>query len=404
MIYLLALILIILWLVWRLRRGRNMEEGFYTLFIPYHTDKAIKKPNYLKYTDKYDHKLLKVGVVYNKKDLFAINFINNLFTNMLTTALIEKVKITSDKFDFSLLEDLSNKNIDLAVVSEPVLTKIMIDDKEYINSNPIIGVNSSNLQFLTNIGRKYIYIVTLVKSGIENIQQLAGKKVSVGVKKSATWIFANDLLNYLGYDVHRVETSIELALLRLYNEKLDAIIFADYYPNRTLANMSLNEADDQNKKFRILPITYIDTNRFETEFFYYKKAVLDLNKLPHSYLPVTADHTKYNQFNPDLVTYGFDMSLICLSTLPVKTAYTIVKTIFENKEIVKKTDMSRVEMSITFVPISPHKGSYKYYMEKGYATDSKNPDCIFFIGNDKCNNTILKEHGFIHPKRKMFSF
>lgn len=407
MIYLLALILIILWLVWRLRRRMgekgNVNEGFYTLFVPYHTDKVIKRPNYLKYTDKYDHKLLKVGVVYNKKDLFAIQFINDLFTNMLTTALIEKVKITSDKFDFSLLEDLSSKKIDLAVVSEPVLTKIMIDDKDYIDSNPIIAVNSSNLQFLTNIGRKYIYIVTLVKSGIENIQQLVGKRVSVGVKKSATWIFANDLLNYLGYDVHRVETSIELALLQLYNERLDAIIFADYYPNRTLVNMSLNESDDKDKKFRILPITYIDTNRFETEFFYYRKGVLDLNKLPHSYLPITVDNTKYNQFNPDLVTYGFDMNLICLSTLPVKTAYTIVKTIFENREIVKKTNMSRVEMSISFVPMANHKGADKYFTEKGYASNNKSRDCIFFIGNHKCNDKILEEHGFIHSKRKMFS-
>lgn len=393
MIYLLVLILIILWLIWKLKK-RNIKEGFYTLFIPYHTDKVIKIPNYLKYSNKYDHKLLTVGVVYNKKDLFAIQFINSLFTNLLTTALIEEVKITSNLFDYRLLEDLSNKNIDLAVVSEPVLTKIMIDDKDYIDSNPIISVNNSNLQFLTNIGKKYIYIVTLVKSGIENIQQLAGKRVGIGIKKSATWIFANDFFNYLGYDIQKIETSIDLALLQLYNEKLDAIIFTDYYPNRTLVNMSLNESDDKNKKFKILPIININTNKFETEFFYYKRTVLDLNKLPHSYLPVVVDHIKYNQFNPDLITYGFDMSLICLSTLPVKTAYTIVKTIFENKEIIKKSDMTKIEMSISFVPIANHKGADKYFTEKGYTTNSKSHNCIFFIGNEKCDNAILEKHGF----------
>lgn len=406
MIYLLALILIIVWLIWRIRsrlrgKGGEVKEGFYTLFLPYHTDKVIKVPNYTKYTNQYMHKLLKVGVVYNKKDMFAVNFINDLFTNILTTAFIEKVKITSDKHDYRLLEDLSQKQIDLAVVSEPVLTKIMVNDIDYMDSNPIIGVNNSSLQFLTNIGRKYIYIVTLVKSGIENIQQLVGKKVSIGVKKSASWIFANDLFNYLKYDVQKVETSIDLALLQLYNERLDAIVFADYYPNRILVNMSLNESDDQKKKFRILPITYIDTTRFETEFFYYKKATLDLNKLPQSFLPVTADQTKYNRFNPDLVTYGFDMSLICLATLPVKTAHTIVKTIFENRAIVKKAEMSRTEMSITFVPIAIHKGADKYYTEKGYSTNSKSSDCIYFVGKDKCTDTILEEHGFSNPRRKL---
>lgn len=406
MIYLLALFFIVVWLIWRIRvkRKGGGVEGFYTLFVPYHTDKVIKVPNYLKYTNKYDHKLLKVGAVHNKNDQFAIEFINSLFTNMLTTALIEKVKIMSERYDYLLLESLSGGKMDLVVVSEPVLTKIMVDDTDYIDSNPIIGVNNSNLQFLTNIGRKYIYIVTLVKSGIENLQQLIGKRVGIGPKKSASWIFANDLLNYLEYDVHRVETTIELGLLQLYNERLDAFIFADYFPNKTLVNMSLNEADDKDKKFRILPINNIDTNRFETEFFYYRKGVLDLNKLPSSYLPVTVDQTKYNQFNPDLVTYGFDMSLISLSTLPVKTAYTIVKTIFENKEIIKKANMSRVEMSISFVPIAIHKGADKYYMEKGYATNSKSRDCIFFIGNDRCDTSILEEHGFSNPRRKMFSF
>lgn len=404
MIYLLALILIVFLLFLRVKRDKrkNMEEGFYTLFVPYYTEKKIKMPNYSNYTNKYEHDLLTVGAVYNKKDMFAIQFINNLFTNMLTTALIEKVKITSDKFDFSLLEDLSNKNIDLAIVSEPVLTKIMVDDKDYIDTNPIIGVNTSNLQFLTNIGRKYIYIVTLVKSGIENIQQLNGKRVGIGLKKSATWIFANDLLNYLGFDLYKVETSIDSALLQMYNDKLDAIIFADYYPNRTLVNMSLNEIDDKNKKFRIIPINYIDTNRFETEFFYYRKSTLDLNKLPQSYLPVTVGHTKYNKFNPNLVTYGFDMSMICLSTLPVKTAYTIVKTVFENKDIVNKTNMTKVEMSISFVPISNHKGADKYFTEKGYLTNSKSNDCIFFIGNDKCDDKNLVKHGFTHPRRRIF--
>lgn len=407
MIYLLALILIVLWLVWRLRRGRNMEEGFYTLFVPYHTDKMIKIPDYTKYIDKYRQNLLKVGIIYSKDDLYIIKFVNNLFTNVLTTALIEKLKIISKEFDYQLLKDLSEKQIDIAVVSEPVLTKIMIDDSEYINTNPIIQVNNSNIEFLTNIGQKYLFIVTLVKSGIENIQQLSGKRVGIGRKKSTSWVMSNDLLNYLEYNnyitenVNRINLDENLGLLQLYNEKIDALIFTDIYPNKTLVNMSLNEADDLNKKFRILPISNIDTNKFETQYFYYKKVVLDLNKLPQSYLPVTSDHIKYNRFNPDLITYSFSLILVSLSTLPIQTAYTLVKTIYENKNIIDNTKMTKVEMSLSFTPIEVHKGANKYYYEKGYYTNNSSKDCIYFIGNDNCNNNTLIKHGFSNPRRRI---
>lgn len=388
------------------QRDDQRVEGFYTLFIPYHSDKKIKIPNYTKYTDKYDHELLKVGVVYNKKDMYSIEFINNLFTNMLTTALIEKVKILSGRFDFSLLEDLSNKKIDLAVVSEPVLTKIMIDDYEYMNTNPIIQVNNSKIEFLTNVGQKFLYIVTLVKSGIESIQQLSGKRIAIGSKKGSSWVISNDLLDYLEYNNYiqtnatRLELDEDLGLLQLYNEKIDALMFTDVYPNKTLINMSLNELDDKDKKFRILPITNIDTNKFETQYFYYKKSLLDLNKLPQSYLPVVANNIKYNKFNPDLITYGFSMVMVSLSTLPVKTAYTLVKTIYENKDIIKNAKMTKVEMSLSFTPIEVHKGANKYYYEKGYYTNNSSKDCIYLIGSDKCDKSTLLQHGFSNPKRK----
>ena len=85
-----------------------MEEGFYTLFVPYHTDKMIKIPDYTKYIDKYRQNLLKVGIIYSKDDLYIIKFVNDLFTNVLTTALIEKLKIISKEFDYQLISFQKN--------------------------------------------------------------------------------------------------------------------------------------------------------------------------------------------------------------------------------------------------------------------------------------------------------
>ena len=51
-------------------------------------------------------------------------------------------------------------------------------------------------------------------------------------------------------------------------------------------------------------------------------------------------------------------------------------------------------MSITFVPISLHRGAVKY-TERGLMTKNKNKNCIFLIGNEECNDNSLIKHGFI---------
>lgn len=400
MIYLAVLILIIICLIlWR--RGKDFSktfgtvEGFYTLFVPYKPDKLMKYPDFTLYTSKYNFDVLKIGASYNQNDLYAIKFINNLFTEMLTTALISKVKIVGESHDYRLLERMGRGEIKVSVVSEPVMLKIMTDDKAYLNTNPVINVNNSNLQFLSNIGKKYIFIITLVKSGIEKLSDLNGKSIGIGRRKSDTWIVSNDLFNFLGYDVNKVEIDEKLGMLKMYNDGLDAMILCDYYPNKTLVDMSYAESKNRDLQFRIIPINEINTTNFETEYFYFKPSVLDLNKLPRSYLPVTVNNIKYNRYNPDFVTYEFSMMLVCTSDLPPKTAYSIAKSTHENKILMKMIGLNLINMSITFVPISLHRGAVKYYTEHGLITKNKNKNCIFLIGNEECNENALIKHGFV---------
>lgn len=400
MIYLAVLILIIIWLI-LFKKGKGTikipktVEGFYTLFTPYKPDKIIKYPNFTLYTSKYNFDTLKIGASYNQNDLYAIRFINNLFTELLTTAFISKVKIIGEEHDYLLLEKMGRGEIKVSVVSEPVMLKIMTNDKAYLNTNPVINVDNSNLQFLSNIGKKYIFIITLVKSGIEKLSDLNGKKIGIGRRKSDTWIVSNDIFNFLGYDVNKVEIDEKLGMLKMYNDGLDAMILCDYYPNKTLVDMSYAESKNRDLQFRIIPINEINTTDFETEYFYFKKSVLDLNKLPRSYLPVTINNIKYNRYNPDFVTYEFSMMLVCTSDLPPKTAYSIAKSTHENKILMKMIGLNLINMSITFVPISLHRGAVKYYTERGLMTKNKNKNCIFLIGNEECNDNSLIKHGFI---------
>ena len=375
--------------------GSNSVEPFYTLFKPYYPKKKTAIPNYQTFTQVYEFNPITVGVPARYNNDYIKMFTNTIFTDLLSTANIAKLKIQTSQRNYQVAELVSQGKYDMGIVSENVLMKLVIKDKNYMSGNPAININPANIHFMTNIYSNYIFVITLAKNPIYTIGDLQGKRIGIGMHRSTTSIAANDLLNYLNFDGQKVPCSVKTCVTKLYNGELDIIIVADYFPNETINNMIRNGIYDPDKKIRILPMDDVNQKQFETEYFYYSRVSVDLNKLHTGYLPVQSNFIKYTKFNPDLTLYSFNMVLICNPRVKSKTIYNIVKNIYENRMLRRFISPRALDYSTTFVPILYHMGATKYYIDKGYISEIPNHNCVMVIGKTKCDKQLLLNHNFI---------
>ena len=373
--------------------GKERKEHFYTLFQPYHVKDKIKLPNYSLYTQKYKFTPLTIGIATRNNYAFINSFIQKLMTFILSRAYIAELEIKNLKYDYQIAQSVSHKNLDIGIISEPVLAKISTQDYEYMDGIP--SIDPDNIQFLTNISKNYIYIITLIKNDISQLSDLFDKTIAVEPDKTTGRICADDLLTFLTRTKKATfnikQGHIHDNIRKMYSGSVDAIIFSDYDHSNLIREMVLTGITDQYKKIRIIPITGFDHKEFETEYFYYYKSTLDLNKLPQGYLPVYSDHNKFTPFNPDLDTYTFNMMMVCNPKVERKVAYNIVYNIYRNPRILKMIGHNRVEFSTTYLPINTHLGANEFYQKYGYSTTYNNPNCKYFVGKRECNAKVIRE-------------
>jgi hypothetical protein len=266
-------------------------------------------------------------------------------------------KIYGEKIEGSKVQVQSTKasveNLNLIQSGKGEIAFVLGDSVKYgWEGNAEAGFQSKldNLRGIAGIYPNYVHIVASKSSNINSIEDLKGKRVSVGAPKSGTELQARAILKAAGMsyeDLGKVEylpfgQSVEL----IKNRQIDATVQS--------AGLGVASIKDLANSVEVV-IVEIPESLIE--------------KLGAPYVSATIPANTYQGVGQDTKTAGIVNFLITSQNVSDQTAYDMTKNLFENLPALVATHSAakniNIDKALTGMPVPLHPGAEKYYKEKG---------------------------------------
>ncbi|MDQ1002319.1 TRAP transporter TAXI family solute receptor [Neobacillus niacini] len=206
-----------------------------------------------------------------------------------------------------------------------------------------------NVMAIATLYPETIQIVTTKESGITSVEDLKGKKVSVGAPGSGTVANAEQILEVHGMtfdDIQKQDLSFDESTQGIQDGTIDAAFVTAGTP--TGAVESLGATED----VVIVPIEQDKIDAIIEKYPFYVK-----DEIPSGTYGLESAVT----------TVAVQAMLVASSDLADDVVYDITKAIFENLDKVThaKGKLIKVENALNGVGIEVHSGAQKYFDEKG---------------------------------------
>lgn len=214
------------------------------------------------------------------------------------------------------------------------------------------GRQLDNIRALASVYPNAVQLVSLADSGVETLQDLKGKRVSVGAPGSGTELNARALLeangiSYDDFDPRRLN----------FNETADAIrdgdIEAGFWSVGPPTSSILNLATTRD--IHLIPLS--------------DEEVANAREAEPVFAPYRLRAGLYDGMDDAVQTIGIPNVLAVSSEMDDELAYQITKILFENTDeliaVHPAANDTTVEFSIDSTPIPFHAGALRYYEEIG---------------------------------------
>jgi uncharacterized protein len=208
------------------------------------------------------------------------------------------------------------------------------------------------LRALASIYPNAIQIVVLADSGIASLEDLRGKRVSVGAPGSGTEVNASTLLAANGI------TDADFTAERLnFNETADALrdgaIDAGFWsvgpPTSSILNLAAT------REITLIPISEEEIGRAQ--------------EVEPVFAPYTLAAGMYDGMDEAVATISIPNALVVSADMDEELAYQITRTIFEFvdelRAIHPAANDTTVEFTMSSTPIPLHPGAVRYFEEIG---------------------------------------
>ena len=199
-----------------------------------------------------------------------------------------------------------------------------------------------------------LQVVTLKKSGITNIEQIKGKKISSGSPGSGTNFMAETVFKALGIPLDSYNDS-RLSFTESANALRDGTIEVGVWSVGPGTSSILDLATTHD----IHIITFTPEQQ---------KKILAANK---EYSAVDLAGGLYRGVDAAVPTIGVWNVMICQASLEADMVYNLVKALYEHQDYLIKIHPSAsyttAENAVKYSPIPLHPGTIKYLKEKGIA-------------------------------------
>ena len=203
-----------------------------------------------------------------------------------------------------------------------------------------------------------LQVVTLKKSGITNIEQVKGRKISSGSPGSGTNFMAETVFKALGIPLDSYNDS-RLSFTESANALRDGTIEVGVWSVGPGTSSILDLATTHD----------IHIINFTPE---QQKKILAANK---EYSAVDLAGGVYRGVADAVPTIGVWNVMICQGSLDANLVYNLVKALYEHQDYLLKIHPSAsyttAENAVKYSPIPLHPGTIKYLKEKGVAVPAK---------------------------------
>ncbi len=203
-----------------------------------------------------------------------------------------------------------------------------------------------------------LQVVTLKKSGITNIEQIKGRKISSGSPGSGTNFMAETVFKALGIPLDSYKDS-RLSFTETANALRDGTIEVGVWSVGPGTSSILDLATTHD----IHIITFTAAQQ---------KKILAANK---EYSAVDLAGGVYKGVDNAIPTIGVWNVMICQASLNTDLVYKLVKALYEHQGYLLKIHPSAsyttAENAVKYSPIPLHPGTIKYLKEKGLAVPAK---------------------------------
>jgi uncharacterized protein len=238
---------------------------------------------------------------------------------------------------------LKNGDAEIAF-SQTDIASYAVDGKLMFENNKV-----ENVQAIATLYPETIQIVTTKDSGITSVEDLKGKKVSVGAPGSGTVANAEQILEVHGItfdDIQKQDLSFDESTQGIQDGTIDAAFVTAGTPTGAVESLGATE------NVVIVPIEQDKIDSLIEKYPFYVK-----EEIPSGTYGMESAVT----------TVAVQAMLVASSDLSEKVVYDITKAIFENLDKVThaKGKLIKVENALNGVGIDVHPGAQKYFDEKG---------------------------------------
>lgn len=242
---------------------------------------------------------------------------------------------------------LKDGNAEIAF-SQTDIASYAVDGKMMFEGNKV-----ENVEAIGTLYPETIQIVTTKKSGIKSVEDLKGKKVSIGAPGSGTALNAEQILEVHGLtldDIQKQDLAFDESTTGIQDGTIDAAFVTAGTPTGAVESLAATE------DVLIVPIEEDKMKALIDKYPYYVK-----DEVPSGTYGL----------EQKVSTVAVQAMLVVRNDLPEDTVYDITKAIFENLDKVQhaKAKLIKAENALNGVGIDVHPGAQKYYDEKGISAD-----------------------------------
>lgn len=208
-------------------------------------------------------------------------------------------------------------------------------------------------QALAQLYTNYTQIVTTTGSGIESIEDLRGKRVSVGSPGSGTEVIALRVLEAARLDpdtdIDRQQLGVDESVGATRDGNLDAFFWSGGLPTGAVTDLATTE------EIRLLPTADYVVPLQEEYGEVYQEAIIPSGT--------------YDGVDEDVAVVGVPNYLVVNEEMDEERAYGITKLLFEQQEALAaahpEANNLDLETAQNVTPLELHPGAQRYYDEAG---------------------------------------
>jgi TRAP transporter TAXI family solute receptor len=253
----------------------------------------------------------------------------------------------------------SVENVKLAHKGETVIGEVM-GDVAVAGFNGLSKFKGKKYDILSMaiMYPNLLQVVTLKKSGITNIEQVKGRKISSGSPGSGTNFMAETVFKALGIPLDSYKDS-RLSFTETGNALRDGTIDVGFWSVGPGTSSILDLATTHD--IHIISFTPAQQEK-----------IMAANK---EYSAVDLAGGVYKGLDNAIPTIGVWNVMICQASLDTDLVYKLVKALYDHQDYLLKIHPSAsyttAENAVKYSPIPLHPGTIKYLKEKGLAVPAK---------------------------------